>query len=77
MNLNYGPLRDSHTNWEPVLQEHVVGGFANGAGRGALARAAAHGGTGWAAGYSARMQAPGAEAVAEVRWPSCFASLAQ
>jgi hypothetical protein len=46
-----------------------VGGFANGAGRGALPRPGARGGcgAGWAPGYSATMQAPGAEAIPEVR----------
>lgn len=45
-----------------------MGGFANGSSRSSLTRAAALGcsGAGWAAGYSARMQAPGAEAIAEV-----------
>ena len=46
-----------------------MGGFANGAARSALGRPAAHTGSGtaWVAGYSARMQEPGAEAVPEAR----------
>ena len=47
----------------------MVGGFANGAARSGLGRPAARAASGpaWVAGYSARMQEPGAEAIPEVR----------
>lgn len=46
-----------------------MGGFANGAARSGLGRSAARAASGpaWVAGYSARMQEPGAEAIPEAR----------
>ncbi|KAK9845805.1 hypothetical protein WJX81_002848 [Elliptochloris bilobata] len=71
------PARGHVHHCSEILQEHVVGGFANGAARGALGRPAprSSSGAGWAAGYSARMQAPGAEAILEgFSWRCVLAS---